>query len=207
MSARSPGSTDAGTPWFTEFRDDRFTAAFDRGSDDAPVYTVAYVVRAVSPGSYVLPQARVEDMYRPDRFGRTGTGDVDGEVGEMRSSEQMSPRHVWGEVARLSPHWGEGALGPALHGLAIARGVDCRDDRRRNRRAVPGDRARATRRDIEVSTIVVDRDGKLFRPYVTTDGRGGCRRRATTSIRAISRRCSLTRTSASGTIAVSIRSR
>jgi uncharacterized protein YfaS (alpha-2-macroglobulin family) len=24
----------------------------------------------------VLPQANVEDMYRPDRFGRTGTGTV-----------------------------------------------------------------------------------------------------------------------------------
>jgi uncharacterized protein YfaS (alpha-2-macroglobulin family) len=38
--------------------------------------TVAYVVRAVSPGTYVLPQAYVEDMYRPDRYGRTGTGTV-----------------------------------------------------------------------------------------------------------------------------------
>jgi hypothetical protein len=40
------------------------------------VYTVAYMVRAVSPGDYVLPQAVVEDMYRPDRFGRTDTGAV-----------------------------------------------------------------------------------------------------------------------------------
>ena len=31
----------------------------------------------VSPGQYVLPQAYVEDMYRPDRFGRTGTGRVE----------------------------------------------------------------------------------------------------------------------------------
>ena len=46
-------------------------------SDDAPVFTVAYVVRAVSPGKYVLPQAYVEDMYRPDRFGRTGTGEIE----------------------------------------------------------------------------------------------------------------------------------
>ncbi len=68
--------TDAGTPVHTEFRDDRFTAAFDRASRDPVVYTVAYVVRAVSPGTYVLPQAMVEDMYRPDRFGRTGTGTV-----------------------------------------------------------------------------------------------------------------------------------
>ena len=38
---------------------------------------MAYVVRAVSPGKYVLPQAYVEDMYRPDRFGRTGGGSVE----------------------------------------------------------------------------------------------------------------------------------
>ncbi len=56
-----------------EFRDDRFTAAFDRKKDDAPVFTVAYVVRAVAPGKYVRPQASVEDMYRPERFGRTTT--------------------------------------------------------------------------------------------------------------------------------------
>ena len=42
-----------------------------------PVFTVAYVVRAVSPGHYVLPQAYVEDMYRPDRFGRTATGTIE----------------------------------------------------------------------------------------------------------------------------------
>ena len=68
--------TNAGSPVYTEFRDDHFAAAFDRRSGDAPVYTVAYIVRAVSPGQYVLPQAYVEDMYRPDRFGRTGTGTV-----------------------------------------------------------------------------------------------------------------------------------
>jgi uncharacterized protein YfaS (alpha-2-macroglobulin family) len=67
---------NAGSPVYTEFRDDRFTAAFERRTGDPTVYTVAYVVRAVSPGSYVLPQAVVEDMYQPDRFGRTGTGEV-----------------------------------------------------------------------------------------------------------------------------------
>jgi uncharacterized protein YfaS (alpha-2-macroglobulin family) len=67
---------NAGSPVFTEFRDDRFVAAFERRKDDSPIYTVAYIVRAVSPGDYVLPQATVEDMYRPDRFGRTGTGSV-----------------------------------------------------------------------------------------------------------------------------------
>jgi uncharacterized protein YfaS (alpha-2-macroglobulin family) len=64
-------------PVHSEFRDDRFTAAFDRTKESSPVFTVAYVVRAVSPGRYVLPQAKVEDMYRPDRFARTGTGAIE----------------------------------------------------------------------------------------------------------------------------------
>jgi uncharacterized protein YfaS (alpha-2-macroglobulin family) len=61
----------------TEFRDDRFSASFERGSDDGAVFTVAYIVRAVSPGKYVLPQAYVEDMYNPSRYGRTGTGTIE----------------------------------------------------------------------------------------------------------------------------------
>ena len=69
--------TNAAEPVHSEFRDDRFTAAFDRAHDSSPVFTVAYVVRAVSPGHYVLPQATVEDMYRPDRFARTGTGTIE----------------------------------------------------------------------------------------------------------------------------------
>lgn len=68
---------DAAEPASSEFRDDRFSAAFNRKSGDGAVFAVAYVVRAVSPGRYVHPQAYVEDMYRPDRFGRTGTGTVE----------------------------------------------------------------------------------------------------------------------------------
>ena len=68
---------DAQQPVNAEFRDDRFSAAFERKSDDASVFTVAYVVRAVAPGRYVHPQAFVEDMYRPDRFGRTGSETVE----------------------------------------------------------------------------------------------------------------------------------
>jgi hypothetical protein len=68
---------DGEDPENTEFRDDRFTAAIERASDDKSVFTVAYVVRAVSPGKYVLPQAYVEDMYNPSRYGRTGTGGVE----------------------------------------------------------------------------------------------------------------------------------
>ena len=68
---------DAAEPAHSEFRDERFSAAFDRKEKDPAVFTVAYVVRAVAPGQYVLPQAYVEDMYRPDRFGRTATGRVE----------------------------------------------------------------------------------------------------------------------------------
>jgi uncharacterized protein YfaS (alpha-2-macroglobulin family) len=68
---------DGEEPEHTEFRDDRFTAAIDRAADAKSVFTVAYVVRAVSPGKYVLPQAYVEDMYNPSRYGRSGTGSVE----------------------------------------------------------------------------------------------------------------------------------
>ena len=36
--------------------------------------TVAYIVRAVTPGNFVHPAATVEDMYRPERFARTAAG-------------------------------------------------------------------------------------------------------------------------------------
>jgi uncharacterized protein YfaS (alpha-2-macroglobulin family) len=63
-------------PSHTEYRDDRFVAAFERSGSDKGTFSVAYVVRAVSPGHYVQPPALIEDMYRPDRFGRTGFGEV-----------------------------------------------------------------------------------------------------------------------------------
>jgi uncharacterized protein YfaS (alpha-2-macroglobulin family) len=68
---------NAQAPTYSEFRDDRFSAAFERKSGDPVVFSVAYVVRAVSPGRYVLPQAYVEDMYRPDRYGRTETSAIE----------------------------------------------------------------------------------------------------------------------------------
>lgn len=68
---------NAATPVSSEFRDDRFSAAFERQAGNPAAFAVAYVVRAVTPGKYVLPQAMVEDMYRPDRFGRTDTGSIE----------------------------------------------------------------------------------------------------------------------------------
>lgn len=93
----------AAEPEHTEFRDDRFVAAFNfanvRTSSDmenntdesgdttvslpdaaavakpAPVTaTLAYIVRAVTPGTFVHPAATVEDMYRPDHYARTSAG-------------------------------------------------------------------------------------------------------------------------------------
>ena len=58
----------------TEFRDDRFVAAFDRNSGSDREFRLAYVVRAVTPGDYAHPAASVEDMYRPQFNARTATG-------------------------------------------------------------------------------------------------------------------------------------
>jgi len=88
-------------PEHTEFRDDRFVAAFNlsgntssssdseesdssASTDDTPKEadpnapaasaTVAYIVRAITPGKFVYPAATVEDMYRPERYARTASG-------------------------------------------------------------------------------------------------------------------------------------
>ncbi len=47
-----------------EFRDDRYTAALDlsAGSNQQLVY----LMRAVTPGRYLVPPTQVEDMYRPE---------------------------------------------------------------------------------------------------------------------------------------------
>ncbi|WP_298967050.1 alpha-2-macroglobulin [uncultured Methylobacterium sp.] len=70
------------TPVSTEFRDDRFVAAYDRDPSQSAFFTIAYTVRAVTPGRYVHPAATVEDMYRPERYGRTAFGSI--EVGAAR---------------------------------------------------------------------------------------------------------------------------
>jgi alpha-2-macroglobulin len=64
-------------PNFSEYRDDRFTAAFDRNGADKATFSLAYIVRAVTPGHYVLPPATIEDMYRPQRFGRNAYSAID----------------------------------------------------------------------------------------------------------------------------------
>lgn len=61
----------------TEFRYDRFVAAFNRAEGDEREFNVAYVVRAVTPGTYDHPAASVEDMYRPELSARTATGKME----------------------------------------------------------------------------------------------------------------------------------
>jgi uncharacterized protein YfaS (alpha-2-macroglobulin family) len=56
-----------------EARDDRFVAAADVQGQS---FLFGYIARAVTPGSYTMPGAQVEDMYRPGVYGRTGAGRI-----------------------------------------------------------------------------------------------------------------------------------
>jgi uncharacterized protein YfaS (alpha-2-macroglobulin family) len=56
-------------PDIAEARDDRFIASFDLF--DQRRETVAYMVRAVTPGTFTMPGVVAEDMYRPETFART----------------------------------------------------------------------------------------------------------------------------------------
>jgi uncharacterized protein YfaS (alpha-2-macroglobulin family) len=58
---------------YTEERDDRFVAALDlkEGTRD---FTLAYIVRAVTPGEFKYPALVAEDMYDPETSGRTALG-------------------------------------------------------------------------------------------------------------------------------------
>ncbi|MGH1453982.1 MAG: alpha-2-macroglobulin family protein [Paracoccaceae bacterium] len=58
----------------SEFRADRFLAAVDWRSEKP--FTLAYVVRAITPGQYHHPAATVEAMYRPEYRANTAAGRV-----------------------------------------------------------------------------------------------------------------------------------
>jgi len=79
-----------------EARDDRFVAALDLGrdrsrrrnpyfvDDEGPhlannEFHLAYIVRVVTPGAFTLPEAVVEDMYRPGMMARTAAGETTAE--------------------------------------------------------------------------------------------------------------------------------
>jgi len=59
--------------WFEHqnFRDERaeaFSSLLWEG-----VYNYTYVARATTPGQFIVPPAKAEEMYHPETFGRTGT--------------------------------------------------------------------------------------------------------------------------------------
>lgn len=64
-------------PDYKAFRDDRFMAAYSRSGGAKASWQVAYMIRAVTPGRYVVPPATIEDMYRPERSARTAAGQAE----------------------------------------------------------------------------------------------------------------------------------
>jgi uncharacterized protein YfaS (alpha-2-macroglobulin family) len=61
----------------TEARTDRVVAALNRSDSDPQEYSVAYSMRAVSPGKFAAPAATVEDMYYPELQANSGAGTVE----------------------------------------------------------------------------------------------------------------------------------
>lgn len=62
---------------FEARRDDRYAAAIDLDiADHDGQFHLAFLARAVTPGSYVLPPAQIEDMYAPSIRARTQDGRV-----------------------------------------------------------------------------------------------------------------------------------
>src|SRR5262245_7990822 len=70
-----------------EARDDRFFASlnlgrrpyrswWDQDNNFGNSYNVAYIVRAVTPGTFALPAVHVSDMYAPRIYGRSAMGSV-----------------------------------------------------------------------------------------------------------------------------------
>jgi hypothetical protein len=64
-------------PAHAEYRDDRFVAVFDRAPGQSAFINLAYVARAVAPGHYIHPPTTAEDMYAPERYGRTAFGELE----------------------------------------------------------------------------------------------------------------------------------
>jgi uncharacterized protein YfaS (alpha-2-macroglobulin family) len=75
MRRPGPGFPGPGFPgqWFVHqnLRDDRAEAFADLLN--AGRYEYAYLARATTPGTFVVPPARAEEMYAPESFGRSAT--------------------------------------------------------------------------------------------------------------------------------------
>src|SRR5260370_19124907 len=83
IESATPTSQSGNFPWlkdltetaYTEQRDDRYVAALDLGENKAE-FTLAYVVRAITPGAFTYPPLAVEDMYEPETTGRTAMSNL-----------------------------------------------------------------------------------------------------------------------------------
>lgn len=64
------------SPIHVEARTDQYVAAF-RYYSETDSFSTAYMVRAISPGSFALPGATVEDMYRPELRANTDAGNIE----------------------------------------------------------------------------------------------------------------------------------
>ncbi len=81
IAGRLQAGKTAGMPWLgdlTELEsepaaDDRYAATISL-TKDKPDFRAAVRLRAVTPGTYELPGATLEDMYRPAIFARQNTG-------------------------------------------------------------------------------------------------------------------------------------
>ena len=130
-------------PRVAEARDDRFIAAVDvRGRQR---FTLAYIVRAVTPGNYTAPGAVIEDMYRPGVFARTDVSTICDWRGRL----------IMGERKR---RFLKRALAPLILGMALVAVLD---------RVFPPPLERAA----AFAPIVTDRHGVWLHAFANDEGR------------------------------------
>ena len=77
---------DLTEPTFKATRDDRYVAGLTLSGENAR-FKLAYVVRAVTPGTYALPGPQIEDMYAPAFHARGAAGTI-----ELKGSRTADPK-------------------------------------------------------------------------------------------------------------------
>ena len=69
--SRAAGRSSGRSSFVREIRDDRVLFFIDHLA--AGMYRYRYLARATTNGSFVVPPTKVEEMYTPEVFGRTGS--------------------------------------------------------------------------------------------------------------------------------------
>src|SRR5262249_32799485 len=72
--AQASGRAYLPSRFIREIRDDRVLFFIDHLA--AGMYRYRYLARATSLGTFILPPTKVEEMYTPEVFGRTGADRV-----------------------------------------------------------------------------------------------------------------------------------